>query len=125
MRINNRPEFTRCGLLPRSWVGTRASSAAANGTPHARSARLAIGNYGIGNRGWTFTYRCLRSRGPLRPIGGRRGIAITPVGAWWSLDGILRQSLDEFVRKASDDVPAGPIRHTVNPDDKAAGRKPA
>jgi hypothetical protein len=50
--INNRSELhTRFGLLPRGWVGACASGAAANGTPHARSARPTIGNYGIGNRG--------------------------------------------------------------------------
>jgi hypothetical protein len=46
-------------------------------------------------------------------------------GARRSLDRILRQPLYEFVRQTPDDLPAGPIRHTIDPDDEAAGGESA
>jgi hypothetical protein len=64
-------------------------------------------------------------RGPLRPIGGGGGVATAPVGAWRAGDCAFRQPINKFLGKTADNVPAGPIGHTVDPNNKTAGRKPA
>ena len=62
----------------------------------------------------------------LRPVGGGRRILASPQsargGPWIASFGrrSIRSSGD-----AADDVPAGPIRHAVDPDDEAAGRQAA
>ena len=61
----------------------------------------------------------------LRPIGGAGCILRAPVGALRALDRVLGQTLHQLVGDATDDVPAGPVGHAVDPDDEAAGRKPA
>ena len=63
-------------------------------------------------------------RGSLRPIGRGRSVAAAPVGARRPGDGIFRQPINELLGKTANDVPAGPIGHPVDPDNKAAGREP-
>ena len=65
------------------------------------------------------------SGSPLCPIGGSRGITISPIGAGRSLDSISWQPLHDFIRETSDDLSAGPISHAINPNNEAAGGKAA
>ena len=65
------------------------------------------------------------SRGTLRPIGGGRRVPAAPVGAWRPGNRVLRQPIDKLLGEAADNLPAGPIGHAIDPDDEAAGGKPA